>query len=58
MSEFGSQFVYYEGPDASCFVPVCLVVTSKSTTNVYYERQEVSGDRRKRQILRNICEPW
>jgi hypothetical protein len=58
MSEPSSQFAYYRGPDARCFVPVCSVVTSKSTNNVYYERHKLSGDRRQRQILRNICELW
>jgi hypothetical protein len=40
MLEPDSQFVYCGGPDDNCFVPVCLVVTSKSINNVYLEGKE------------------
>jgi hypothetical protein len=51
MSESSSQFVYGGGAGANSFVPVCPVVTSKSTVNVYQEGREVGGDGRQRQIL-------
>jgi hypothetical protein len=51
MSGSDSQFVYGGGLGANCFVLVCLVVTSKTIINVFWEGHEVSGDGRQRQIL-------
>jgi hypothetical protein len=51
MSMSGTQFVYGRATSANSFVPVCLVVTSKSIANVYQEARDVGGDGRQRQIL-------
>ena len=51
MSKFGSQFVYGGGAGVNSFIPVCPIVTSKRTVNVYQEGREVGGDGRQRQIL-------